>query len=61
MAMSSAEALIFINKNFFNMKKRSLKVKVMNLAKKDLLQTKGGARSAHDLDEVTQTAKKKVL
>ncbi len=43
------------------MKKRSLKVKVMNLAKKDLLQTKGGARSAHDLDEVTQTAKKKVL
>ncbi|WP_418893133.1 hypothetical protein [Limibacterium fermenti] len=41
------------------MKKKSLKIDIVELAKKDLEKTKGGTRSAYDLDEVTQTGKKK--
>lgn len=41
------------------MKKKSMKVKVLELAKNELLQTKGGTRSMADLEEVTQTGKKK--
>lgn len=41
------------------MKKKSLKVKLVELAKNDMRNTKGGTRSNADLDEVTQTGKKK--
>jgi hypothetical protein len=41
------------------MKKKSLKVNLIELAKNELRNTKGGTRSAYDLDEVTQTGKKK--
>ena len=46
-------------KNYRIMKKKSLKIDIVELAKKDLEKTKGGTRSAYDLDEVTQTGKKK--
>lgn len=42
------------------MKKKSLKINIVELAKKDLEKTKGGTRSQVDLDEVTQTGKKKI-
>lgn len=41
------------------MKKKSLKVDVVKLAKSDLRQTRGGTREVADLEEVTQTGKKK--
>ncbi|MDA3779908.1 MAG: bacteriocin [Bacteroidales bacterium] len=41
------------------MKKKSLKVKVLELAKNELQQIKGGTRSMDDCEEVTCTGKKK--
>lgn len=41
------------------MKKKSLKVDVVELAKEDVRKVKGGTRSMADLQEVTQTGKKK--
>lgn len=43
------------------MKKKSLKVKVLEIAKNELQQVKGGSRSLDDLEEVTQTGKKKTV
>lgn len=41
------------------MKKKSMKLDVVKLAKSDLQQTRGGTRDNADLQEVTQTGKKK--
>ena len=46
------------NFNFLVMKKKSLKVKVLDLAKSELQQAKGGTKSKDDCEEVTITGKK---